>query len=85
MTKREAISKLGLRYDKSIIFVIGGGTGSIGINKLITENIEKYIYTLTSTLDVYAEDKAYVKTINSIINSNKLTQFDSKYYNFINS
>lgn len=40
MTKREALSKLGLRYDKPVIFVIGGGTGSKSINDLIIKNLE---------------------------------------------
>tara|TARA_B100001123_G_C15323414_1_gene1028672 strand:+ start:1231 stop:2328 length:1098 start_codon:yes stop_codon:yes gene_type:complete len=35
------------------------------------------IKLLTKTLDVYAEDKSYVDTINLIIDSNKFTQFDS--------
>lgn len=34
------------------------------------------IKILTGTLDVYAEDKSYVDTINKIIDSNKLNQFD---------
>ncbi len=36
---------------------------------------------LVSTLDSYAEDEQYVKTINSIIKVNKLKQFDSINYN----
>ena len=34
------------------------------------------IKSLTQALDVYAEDESYVKTINSIIDTNNLTQFD---------
>ena len=34
------------------------------------------IKILTSALDVYAEDKAYVDTINNIIETNSLNQFD---------
>lgn len=34
------------------------------------------IKILTQALDVYAEDKSYVKTINSIIDTNKLIKFD---------
>ena len=34
------------------------------------------IKLLTETLDVYAEDKFYVDTINKIIDSNNFTQFD---------
>ena len=35
------------------------------------------IKMLTSSLNVYAEDKSYVDTINKIIDSNNLNQFDS--------
>ena len=43
------------------------------------------IKLLTNTLDVYAEDTSYVKTINSIIDSNNLDQFDIKLQAYINS
>ena len=43
------------------------------------------IKMLTKTLDVYAEDKFYVNTINSIIDSNNLIQFDSINHIFTSS
>lgn len=43
------------------------------------------IKTLTKTLDVYAEDKSYVDTINAIIDSNNLMQFDSINHIFTSS
>ena len=43
------------------------------------------IKLLTNALDVYAEDKSYVDTINSIIDSNEFTQFDLRSYIFTSS
>ena len=43
------------------------------------------IKILTNALDVYAEDESYVETINLIIDSNKLNQFDLDFRFFINS
>ena len=43
------------------------------------------IKLLTQTLDLYAEDENYVNTINSIIRTNKLTQFDYNFNSFIKS
>mgnify|MGYP006091084053 CR=1 FL=1 len=43
------------------------------------------IRILTNALDVYAEDKSYVDTINKIIDSNNLNQFDLYIKEFINS
>lgn len=43
------------------------------------------IKILTNALDVYAEDESYVKTINSIIDSNNLNQFDLNSKVFLNS
>ena len=43
------------------------------------------IKVLTNTLDVYAEDKSYVDTINNIIDSNKLIQFDFISKGLLNS
>tara|TARA_Y100000739_G_scaffold7885_1_gene7062 strand:- start:356 stop:1396 length:1041 start_codon:yes stop_codon:yes gene_type:complete len=43
------------------------------------------IKLLTKALDVYAEDKSYVDTINSIIDSNEFTQFDLRSYIFTSS
>ena len=43
------------------------------------------IKLLTQTLDVYAEDENYVNTINSIIRTNKLIQFDHNFNSFIKS
>ena len=42
------------------------------------------IRILTNALDVYAEDKLYVDTINNIIDSNNLNQFDLYIKEFIN-
>ena len=49
------------------------------------EDIKLSIKLLTSQLDVYAEDKFYVKTINSIIDSNNFLQFDEYDQLFFNS
>ena len=43
------------------------------------------IKLLTQALDVYAEDKSYVDTINSIIDTNEFTQFDLRSYIFTSS
>ena len=43
------------------------------------------IKLLTNALDVYAEDKSYVDTINSIIDTNEFTQFDLRSYIFTSS
>ena len=43
------------------------------------------IKLLTNALDVYAEDKSYVDTINSVIDTNELTQFDLRSYIFTSS
>ena len=45
-------------------------------NQAHINNSNQIIKILTQALDVYAEDKSYVKTINSIIDTNKLTKFD---------
>ena len=56
------------------------------IRSQLNSNDMKYnIKLLTNTLDVYAEDTSYVKTINSIIDSNNLDQFDIKLQAYINS
>ena len=39
ISKREAVQKIGMRTDKPILLVIGGGTGARAINDLILENI----------------------------------------------
>ena len=44
-------------------------------SKIYKKNLD--IKLLTQTLDVYAEDESYVDIINSIIDSNNFTQFDS--------
>ena len=74
-----------------------GSTGSVGQNTLdlVERNPQKFsiraltgnknIKLLTKTLNVYAEDKAYVDTINSIIDSNNFFQFDLLNQLFINS
>ena len=48
-------------------------------------DINKSIKSLTATLNMYAEDKSYVKTINSIIDTNNLSQFDLINLSFTNS
>ena len=48
-------------------------------------DLNKNIKLLTKTLNVYAEDKSYVDTINSIIDSNNFFQFDLLNQLFINS
>jgi len=52
-------------------------------NAMNEDNLD--IKLLTNALDVYAEDKSYVDTINSIIDSNEFTQFDLRSYIFTSS
>ena len=52
-------------------------------NSMHEDNLD--IKLLTNALDVYAEDKSYVDTINSIIDTNKFTQFDLRSYIFTSS
>ena len=52
-------------------------------NAMHEDNLD--IKLLTNALDVYAEDKSYVDTINSVIDTNKLTQFDLRSYIFTSS
>ena len=52
-------------------------------NSMHEDNLD--IKLLTNALDVYAEDKSYVDTINSIIDSNEFTQFDLRSYIFTSS
>ena len=52
-------------------------------NAMHEDNLD--IKLLTQALDVYAEDKSYVDTINSIIDSNEFTQFDLRSYIFTSS
>ena len=52
-------------------------------NAMHEDNLD--IKLLTNALDVYAEDKSYVDTINSVIDTNEFTQFDLKYYIFTSS
>ena len=52
-------------------------------NLMHEDNLD--IKLLTKALDVYAEDKSYVDTINSIIDSNEFTQFDLRSYIFTSS
>ncbi|MFL2509622.1 MAG: glucosaminidase domain-containing protein [Alphaproteobacteria bacterium] len=52
-------------------------------NSMHEDNLD--IKLLTQALDVYAEDKSYVDTINSIIDSNEFTQFDLRSYIFTSS
>jgi len=54
-------------------------------NKIKKKDIKYDFKELTSTLTMYAEDKDYVKTLNSIIDTNDLSQFDHKLNIFINS
>lgn len=41
MPKKEAIEKLGFRRDLPIVVVLGGGTGSDFINKMVLENLQE--------------------------------------------
>ena len=52
-------------------------------NSMHENNLD--IKLLTKALDVYAEDKSYVDTINSVIDTNEFTQFDLRSYIFISS
>ena len=52
-------------------------------NAMHEDNLD--IKLLTNALDVYAEDKSYVDTINSVIDTNEFTQFDLRSYIFISS
>ena len=52
-------------------------------NSMHENNLD--IKLLTQALDVYAEDKSYVDTINSIIDTNEFTQFDLRSYIFTSS
>ena len=52
-------------------------------NSMHEDNLD--IKLLTKALDVYAEDKSYVDTINSIIDTNQFTQFDLRSYIFTSS
>ena len=52
-------------------------------NAMHEDNLD--IKLLTKALDVYAEDKSYVDTINSIIDTNEFTQFDLRSYIFTSS
>lgn len=48
-------------------------------------NLGLNIKLLTQYLDVYAKDEFYVETINSIIETNNLMQFDLTNQYFVNS
>jgi flagellum-specific peptidoglycan hydrolase FlgJ len=48
-------------------------------------NLGLNIKLLTQHLDVYAKDELYVETINSIIETNNLMQFDLTNQYFVNS
>ena len=54
-------------------------------SKFKNQNLKFHINKLTQTLRVYAQDKSYVQTLNSIIKTNKLDQFDFKLAFFIRS
>lgn len=54
-------------------------------NKFKNQNLKFQINKLTETLRVYAQDKLYVQTLNSIIKTNKLEQFDFRPAIFIKS
>ena len=56
--------------------------GFRSLRKLMREkNNFSNVDLLVSTLDSYAEDEKYIKTINLIIKTNKLDQFDRIIYN----
>ena len=54
-------------------------------SKMNKKNIGLNIKLLTQHLDVYAKDEFYVETINSIIETNNLMQFDLTNQYFVNS
>ena len=54
-------------------------------NEMNKNNLGLNIKLLTQHLDVYAEDEFYVETLNSIIETNNLMQFDSTNQYFVNS
>mgnify|MGYP006093060947 CR=1 FL=1 len=54
-------------------------------SRIHPKDLRSNIKLLTHSLEVYAEDKSYVDTINLIIDSNKLDQFDLDFRFFINS
>jgi uncharacterized FlgJ-related protein len=54
-------------------------------SRIHPKDLRSNIKLLTHALEVYAEDKSYVETINLIIDSNKLNQFDLDFRFFINS
>ena len=54
-------------------------------NILNINNLNQSVKSLTKALGNYAEDKLYVKTLNSIIDNNNLTQFDLINLSFSNS
>ena len=54
-------------------------------NEMNKNNLGLDIKLLTQHLDVYAKDEFYVETINSIIETNNLMQFDLTNQYFINS
>lgn len=41
LTKREAGQKFGLRGDKPVLFITGGGTGAVSINQLVLESMSE--------------------------------------------
>ena len=51
----------------------------------VSENNFSNIKLLVQQLDSYAADKNYIKTINSIIDANKLNKFDAFIYSASNS
>ena len=54
-------------------------------SKMNKKNIGLNVKLLTQHLDVYAKDEFYVETINSIIETNNLMQFDLTNQYFLNS
>ena len=54
-------------------------------SKMNKKNIGLNVKLLTQHLDVYAKDEFYVETINSIIETNNLMQFDLTNQYFVNS
>ena len=54
-------------------------------SRIHPKDLRSNIKLLTHSLEVYAEDESYVDTINLIIDSNELDQFDLDFRFFINS
>lgn len=62
LTKREAGQKFGLRSDKPVLVVMGGGTGAIAINQLVEESIEEFS-KFCQLIHITGKDKSSQKNV----------------------